>query len=122
MFPRQLFAQAPLLYNIRLLSSNYIFHFYLQLKKMSNSKPSLNPSEPLKVEQEPESMESNGQNNDEVDIHQHLKKKEGVKEHSKLSNGSSKGGKGENPKVTEKRTKRKLPSREEIARIRYFIC
>ncbi|CAA3005130.1 25S rRNA (cytosine-C(5))-methyltransferase nop2-like [Olea europaea subsp. europaea] len=92
--------------------------FVGKLKKMSNSKPSLNPSEPLKVEQEPESMESNGQNNDEVDIHQHLKKKEGVKEHSKLSNGSSKGGKGENPKVTEKRTKRKLPSREEIARIR----
>ncbi|KAL2462004.1 S-adenosyl-L-methionine-dependent methyltransferase superfamily protein [Abeliophyllum distichum] len=95
--------------------------FVAKLKKMSNSKPTPNPSEPseeVEVEQGPELMESNGQNNGDGDIHQHSKKKEVAKEHRKLSNGSTKGGKVENPPVMEKRTKRKRPSREEIARIR----
>ncbi|KAL2479153.1 S-adenosyl-L-methionine-dependent methyltransferase superfamily protein [Forsythia ovata] len=93
--------------------------FVAKLKKMSNSKQTPNPYEPSEeVEQGPELMESNGQNNGDGDIHQHSKKKEVAKEHRKLINGSTKGGKGENPPVMEKRTKRKRPSREEIARIR----
>lgn len=89
---------------------------------MSNSKPTPNPSEPPEVvEQGPELMESNGQSNGEGNIHQHSKKKEVAKEHRKLSNGSIKGGKAENPPVAEKKMKTKLPSREEIARIRYSI-
>ncbi|PIN05425.1 tRNA and rRNA cytosine-C5-methylase (nucleolar protein NOL1/NOP2) [Handroanthus impetiginosus] len=90
--------------------------FVAKLKKMSNSKPASQQSEPLgEVEDAPELTESNDKNNAEDNGQKQQKKKVVAKENKKLNNGSIKFT-GE--KANGERIKKKKPSREEIAETR----
>lgn len=97
----------------------------MQLKKMSNMKPTSQQSEAGEVEEEPELIESNdqeevvkekkqlGKGSNEIPTEKVIKEK---KQFNKDSNGIA-GAK--QPSLKEKRKKKEWPSREEIAKSRY---
>ncbi|XP_051135109.1 26S rRNA (cytosine-C(5))-methyltransferase NOP2B-like [Andrographis paniculata] len=92
--------------------------FVAKLKKMSNTKPTPQQSENLgEVEESLASVEKNDQKNPQGDKHKQ-QKKIAVKESKKVTNGSTKLATGNKAMGNEKKSKRKLPSREEIAEAR----
>ncbi|XP_021673127.1 26S rRNA (cytosine-C(5))-methyltransferase NOP2B isoform X2 [Hevea brasiliensis] len=89
--------------------------FVAKLKKMSNSIPTVAPSEPLEsVEQASVPNESNR----EKKIAEPLKKTGAMKKGGGLINGVSDNRNVESPSPAENRKKRKFPSREEISKVR----
>lgn len=103
---------------------------YLQLKKISNSKPTPSADEPTEeLNQGMELIENLSQNKDEGD-HNKLSEKYGAKkengglqrdsaQHVKGTTSADKKKKEGNPPVPKKREKKKPPPREEIAKARY---
>ncbi|GFQ03071.1 probable 28S rRNA (cytosine-c(5))-methyltransferase [Phtheirospermum japonicum] len=95
--------------------------FVAKLKKLSNQ--NLNPRQTKNggvVDEEPEMVESNELNTVEGDGEKPQKKRAVVtKEYKKANNGFTKPGSGEKESEKPKREKKKPPSKEEIAKIRY---
>lgn len=89
--------------------------FFLQLKKMSNSKPTAAPSEPLEsVEQAPILNESNR----EETKTKHLMAKSATKIDEGLTKGFPDEGNVESQSNAKRGKKRKFPSRVEISKPR----
>ncbi|XP_075494424.1 26S rRNA (cytosine-C(5))-methyltransferase NOP2B-like [Primulina tabacum] len=91
--------------------------FVAKLKKMSNTKPTQQPSEPSgEVEEEPELVNANSV---EGDVQQKQRKRDNSEVNKKVNKGSvKKSQKEEKTSVREKREKKKRPSRQEISQTR----
>ncbi|XP_073058860.1 26S rRNA (cytosine-C(5))-methyltransferase NOP2B-like [Primulina eburnea] len=96
--------------------------FVAKLKKMSNSKPTQQPSEPSgEVEEEPELIDANGVEGDvQQQQEQEQEKKDNSKVNKKVNNGSVKKPRKEGKEYVHERGEKKKPSfREEISKTRY---
>lgn len=104
----------------KLTTSVIYLIFRLQLKKMSNTKPTQQPSEPSEeVEKEPELIDGNGVEGD-IQQEQEQEKKDNSKVNKKVNNGSVKKPQKEGKKsVLERGEKKKPLSSEEISKTRH---
>ncbi|KAL6543074.1 26S rRNA (cytosine-C(5))-methyltransferase nop2b [Orobanche hederae] len=92
--------------------------FVAKLKKMSNQKPTPQQSGLVEVDEAPELVESSEQNGVKEDDQKHPKVKPVAKEKRKTFKGLTKLRPGEKASDKHKREKKKLPSRDELAKIR----
>ncbi|KAL6553359.1 26S rRNA (cytosine-C(5))-methyltransferase nop2b [Orobanche gracilis] len=92
--------------------------FVAKMKKMSNKKPTSQQSGLGEVDEAPELVERSEQNDVKEDDQKHPKVKAVAKENKKTSKGPMKLGPREKASEKQERERKKLPSRDELAKAR----